>query len=604
MASNNAPPKWERRTAIDIHNVNGTSVKEVPDQNTAGHPHLSTQKFTSLSNQRSHFRTVPTNALWPGTGGLWYWEWTLDYFGPSGRNGWDVYEAFGFMSIKYQLTNSFAPTASSCAAYVGTHQAVYDYGYLGGSNPPPEEHINIFRITVDGVNEGNPTGNYPDSITEGHITANDMVYGGRLWGEDPSIYDGAWDEGTTIQVAYNATTGNIWFGDTVSGWWGKENSGADVPPVYGNPSLGTNPTISGWFPTEPVVPYISQFTFANNELTLNFGASAWAGTCPDGFRGWNDIPERPTYEWSAYDDSDCFHYFDPHRLDNDNRTIHNSRGGSLYTSGAMRTSKPVPRGGRVYWEIRLDTDLSIPTFRAGVMGPDTKTRYAVDYEPSSWGAGGNTYLRHSLIQWHMELRPTGSGNPSIRLHRWTSQQVSYNLLPAAPAIGDVWGFAYDIDEGKAWVSVNNSWLVGNPDITSQVDSITSINECTATSSASVIQKYNYPHLFIAPYHRNGTSLSAITTVFTGNFVASDLIYTPPTGFTAIGDAPMGGPSGVIQTHDNQPVLGLHKDRTTPTDIHPGAADTRRYDTNSIWAWMDTFRLRDHYFYNQAFDGWP
>ena len=75
----------------------------------------------------------------------------------------------------------------------------------------------------------------------------------------------------TLQVAYDAGNNRVWLG--------KNNVWADASNgVTGNPSAGTNPTVSSL--PSGVMPYVGCYQSA---LTANFGATAFAYTPPTGF---------------------------------------------------------------------------------------------------------------------------------------------------------------------------------------------------------------------------------------------------------------------------------------------------------------------------------
>lgn len=83
----------------------------------------------------------------------------------------------------------------------------------------------------------------------------------------PSTTTSPW----TQMFAFDATTRELWMGDTDNGWWN------------GDPALGTSPIIT--MPSGTYYPVICFGPYVNSTIKANFGADAWAGSIPSGFTG-------------------------------------------------------------------------------------------------------------------------------------------------------------------------------------------------------------------------------------------------------------------------------------------------------------------------------
>lgn len=110
--------------------------------------------------------------------------------------------------------------------------------------------------------------------------------GTAVHNSDQNTYGNTWTTGDVIGVALDMDNGEIWF--SKNGVW-QDN---------GNPTTGYNSasdrhglTLSGiWYPA------ISLYN-ANNEMTANFGQSAFTYTVPDGFQAGLFSNDPPTTEF-------------------------------------------------------------------------------------------------------------------------------------------------------------------------------------------------------------------------------------------------------------------------------------------------------------------
>lgn len=82
----------------------------------------------------------------------------------------------------------------------------------------------------------------------------------------------------TLCVAYNASTGNIWYGFISSGVCKWLNSGGS----FGNPATGLSPSATG-LPTSTILYPGVSVRVTGCTVTANFGGSPFAGTIPSGF---------------------------------------------------------------------------------------------------------------------------------------------------------------------------------------------------------------------------------------------------------------------------------------------------------------------------------
>ena len=79
--------------------------------------------------------------------------------------------------------------------------------------------------------------------------------------------------GDYIQLAVDLSTGQVWFKFSSAATWAGG----------GDPALGTSPTLT-FTVSEPMVPAVG-FGGAGG-VTMNYGATAFAGAVPTGFTAW------------------------------------------------------------------------------------------------------------------------------------------------------------------------------------------------------------------------------------------------------------------------------------------------------------------------------
>ncbi len=111
------------------------------------------------------------------------------------------------------------------------------------------------------------------------VVTNAKTASGEIWvnGVDSTKSLGIQSAGNVIGIAIDITGGLIWFRNAPSGNWNGSGT-ADPATGVGGISISSLAT--------PLYP-LAGFTFANDKITANFGATAFTGAVPAGFvAGW------------------------------------------------------------------------------------------------------------------------------------------------------------------------------------------------------------------------------------------------------------------------------------------------------------------------------
>ncbi len=186
-------------------------------------------------------------------------------------------------------------------------------------------------------------------------------------------------------------------------------------------------------------------------------------------------------------------------LSNSDRTVLKVSGQDVFSAVRSTAGATVKR----YAEVIIDVGATSPFITVGLANGSMPLNYAVGQDANSWSYYESTGEKYT-------------GNTT-------------SAFGAAFSSGDVVGVAYDPAAGKVWFSKNNVWQAsGNP---------------AAGSNPAFSGLASGLFLAIA-MNRSAAPAHQIT----GRFVAADLDYSPPAGFTAWDDSGGGGGGGGSATH--------------------------------------------------------
>ncbi len=221
-----------------------------------------------------------------------------------------------------------------------------------------------------------------------------------------------WTTGDVIQVAFDTSTGKIWFG--------KNNTWMNS----GNPASGTSPayTVTSSNTYYPVISSSSATTFSARFAN----AHGPTYTPPSGFVMWEQDAVQAT--WSPTDkDNDI-------TISNANKTATVTGSSSPGTGRYQNVRGNVGKAsGKWYFEVTCtDIDTGGGSHTVGI-----GTSSASLTEGIGSDSGGYGYEHSTGNKWHT---PT------------------YTNLGATYTSGDKIGVAYDLDNGKIWWSKNGTWL--------------------------------------------------------------------------------------------------------------------------------------------------
>jgi hypothetical protein len=148
-----------------------------------------------------------------------------------------------------------------------------------------------FEITIDTLGSGSLTSvglRVAASTSEVHVNVAGTV---KVGSTTSSVSLGAIAAGDVIGIAVDLDYSLIWFQVQSGGTWGDWNASATADPVQrvGGIYFGTiAPAGTAMFPC-------ADFSDANDQVTANFGATAFAGTSPSGYaQGWLTYKRRFT----------------------------------------------------------------------------------------------------------------------------------------------------------------------------------------------------------------------------------------------------------------------------------------------------------------------
>ena len=276
-----------------------------------------------------------------------------------------------------------------------------------------------------------------------------------------------------LGVAVDLDAGKVWF--KANGSW----------VLSGDPAAGTNPAYT--FTANTVVyPVIGQGSHTPGGVsTANFGATAFLGTVPTGFLGWNIGGTTNTFDLVDSNNTLTF--------TNGDLTVQGTDTllplGEFY--GAISTVSH--NTGKKYLEFTQDVWVT-KSVEAGLV-----------VSKADMGMPSSNYIGYTASGYGVDFDWAGT---CFALNNSTSSTLGTGLT----ANGDIIGIAVDFDAGKWWVSRNGNFGVGN-------------DPATGTGGTAF------------PFTPNTTLYAAIAlngnvAQITANLGASDFEYTVPAGFSS------------------------------------------------------------------------
>ena len=382
--------------------------------------------------------------------------------------------------------------------------------YLNGVNLP------IADSTYWNNNNGNP---YPNS------------------GEDTNFGK----NGNTMHIADYQYNNAEWFGGQMAEFIMID--GAASYTDFGEFKNGV------WIPKDP-----SGLTFGNNGFHLNFASSGDLGNDVSGnnndFSVIGSIPasaqllDSPTFNSDS--NGGNFNTLNPVDLKSSDAGLAN--GGLTLTTTAGQRSAFGTMGvstGKWYFESRQINDTSSNGYPLGIQ------RISEGLQWKNWthyiGSAVATY------DYSYAMYNKGAGDTSEKVYNdvWTTLTTS-----SAGVAGTIFQMAFDLDAGKIWFGINNTWTnSGNPSTAANpvFTSLAAGTYATALSITSTSHDY-----FTHNYGQDGTFAGTLTGSAIGT--ATDATgygafkYAPPTNFLALcaGNLPVADAIDPAQTDDNYP----------------------------------------------------
>jgi hypothetical protein len=168
---------------------------------------------------------------------------------------------------------------------------------------------------------------------------------------------------------------------------------------------------------------------------------------------------------------------------NGNKTADNL--GASYGTTYSYTTKTT---GKWYFEVRMDSAVGANEIRVGICDAAQRNASLVTIGVASPGKG----WAYRPLGGNTENNGTSTGGATVG------------------SAGQIVGVAVDVDAGKIWWAINNTWIAsGNP-------------------AAGTNPRYSNVTAFTSPLYAAASLY--IAGKVTGRFVTADFTYTPPTGF--------------------------------------------------------------------------
>lgn len=291
--------------------------------------------------------------------------------------------------------------------------------------------------------------------------------------------------GGRISVAVDFDAGKLWFG--LDGAWVGS----------GNPAAGTNPTYT--FTPNMALFAATTITGAGQKVTHNFGASAFAYTLPSGFESWNTLAGNTATFFDRNVESAI-------TLSGGNLAAKRNTGvvnwyGVVSTNAHSTGKKYFEVTQTVYSSASMMVGLCQSFLDAGVWAAYPGTTNYLGYTSTGWGLLFNDSSTPTSVALYNSAVPSSISNAPLLTN------------------GSVVGVAVDFDAGKAWFSLNGTWIgSGNP--------VTGANPSfTFTANSSLVAALSF--------YDNVAEASV-------NFGVTPFTYTQPTGFGDWGLTPATG----------------------------------------------------------------
>ena len=307
-------------------------------------------------------------------------------------------------------------------------------------------------------------------------------------------------------------------------------------------------TVNGvWIPKDP-----SGLTFGNNGAYLKFESSGALGNDSSGnnndftvtaIAASDQMLDSPTFN----SDSNGGNWNTLNAVDLNSADAGLADGGlTLTTTSSSRRSAFGTMGvstGKWYFESRQINDSGSNNYPLGIQrvsdGLQWKNR--THYIGSSVATYGYSYAMYNK----------GYLDTSEKVYNgvWTTLTTS-----SAGVAGTIFQMAFDLDAGKIWFGINNTWTnSGNPS-TAANPVFTSLAAGTYATALSISLSGSHDY-FTHNYGQDGTFAGTVTAQGNSDDTGyGNFYYTPPTGFLALcsGNLPIADAIDPAQTSDDYP----------------------------------------------------
>jgi hypothetical protein len=302
-----------------------------------------------------------------------------------------------------------------------------------------------------------------------------------------------------------------------------------------------------WIPKDP-----SGLTFGSNGAYLKFESSGDLGNDSSGnnndftvtgVAAHDQMLDSPTFN----SDSNGGNFNTLNAVDLQTADTSLTEGNlTLTTTSSNRRSAFGTMGvstGKWYFESRQINDTASNNYPLGIQ------RISEGLQWKNWthyiGSAVATY------DYSYAMYNKGAGDTSEKVYNdvWTTLTTS-----SAGVAGTIFQMAFDLDAGKIWFGINNTWTnSGNPS-TAANPVFTSLAAGTYATALSISLSGSHDY-FTHNYGQDGTFAGTVTAQ--GNADATgygNFYYTPPTGFLALcaGNLPVADAVDPAQTDDNYP----------------------------------------------------
>ena len=350
-----------------------------------------------------------------------------------------------------------------------------------------------------------------------------------------------------------------------------------------------------WIPKDP-----SGLTFGNQGFHLNFASSGDLGNDVSGNNNDFAIANIPASDQllsspTFNSDSNGGNFNTLNAIDKNSADTDLTNGNLTLTTTAGQRSAFGTMGvstGKWYFESRQINDTSSNGYPLGIQ------RISEGLQWKNWthyiGSAVSTY------DYSYAMYNKGAGDTSEKVYNdvWTTLTTS-----SAGVAGTIFQMAFDLDAGKIWFGINNTWTnSGNPS-TAANPVFTGIASGTYATALSISLSGSHDY-FTHNYGQDGTFAGTLTGSAIGT--AKDATgygafkYAPPTNFLALcaGNLPVADAIDPAQTDDNYPqelffmseYSGNGTGRTITTENKPDLIWLRSANTAQDWYVVDSTRV--------------